>query len=89
VYSARAVPITSSQVERAIFLSRYGFGYCFLAVGSSGLSEEERAADWDQTAIYPKFNAIDGQSPQAGGWVDDIPQNGALERIGPTSSDTV
>lgn len=42
------------------------------------LSEEERAADWDQTAIYRAFNAIDAQSPQAGSWVDEILQKGGF-----------
>jgi tetratricopeptide (TPR) repeat protein len=38
------------------------------------LSKEEKAADWDQTAIYRAFNAIDAQSPQAGEWVEEILQ---------------
>jgi tetratricopeptide (TPR) repeat protein len=36
------------------------------------LSDQERAADWDQTAIYRAFNAIDAQSLQAGDWVEEI-----------------
>jgi tetratricopeptide (TPR) repeat protein len=36
------------------------------------LSAEEKAADWDQTAIYRAFNAIDAQSPRAGDWVEEI-----------------
>jgi tetratricopeptide (TPR) repeat protein len=42
------------------------------------LSVEERAADWDQTAIYRAFNAIDAQFPQAGAWVDEILQKGGV-----------
>lgn len=42
------------------------------------LSAEERAAEWDQTAIYRAFNAIDAQSEQAGAWVDEILQKGGF-----------
>jgi tetratricopeptide (TPR) repeat protein len=58
--------------------ARREFDLALDLIGKADLSESDRLGDWDQTAIYRAFNAIDSCAPDTRSLVEEVIQRGGL-----------
>ena len=76
LHSARGQYLSMTGDHQA---ARDAFNVALGLIGQADLTDEEREADWDQTAIYRAFNAIDAGFPDASEQVDEVIRKGGIE----------
>lgn len=76
LHSARGQYFSMTDKYQA---ARDEFNVALGLINQADLTDDERAADWDQTAIYRAFNAIDASFPEAREMVQEIIRKGGIE----------
>lgn len=76
LHSARGQYLSMTGDHEA---ARDAFNEALGLISKADLTEEDRGADWDQTAIYRAFNAIDAGFPDAREQVEEVIRKGGIE----------